>query len=93
VLKIEVDADSLTGEIRPRIASAYEPPTVVHLYGIEKNGLRFPSETIFSQKYDSLDRYRPRGDSLTERCTRFTYSDYRFFTVEVDVRFKGDRPE
>jgi len=92
VLKIEVEADSLAGFTRPRIAEAVDAPTVIHLYGIEKSGLRFPSETSFSQKFDSLNRYSQRRSSLTKRSTRFTYSGYRFFTVEVDVRVKGDRP-
>jgi len=92
VLKIEVEADSLAGYSRPRIAGTAEAPTVIHLYGIKKNGLRFPSETIFSQKYDSNNRYRKFMSSLTGRSTRFTYSDYRFFTVEVDVKIKRDRP-
>jgi len=92
VLKIEVEADSLAGYNRPRIVEAVFAPTVIHLYGIEKNGLRFPSETLFSQKYDSLNRYRKRRSSLTKRSARFTYSDYRFFTVEVDVRIKSDKP-
>ena len=91
VLKIEVEADSLAGYNRPRISEAVFAPTVIHLYGIEKSGLRFPSETLFSQKYDSLNRYSKRRSSLTKRSTRFTYSGYRFFTVEVDVRVKGDR--
>jgi len=54
---------------------------VSHYYGIEKNGIRFPSKIIFEEYYipwGSLGRFN-------KSKTVITYDSYRFFIVEVEV--------
>lgn len=67
-------AESLGGNAKPSIS-------VVCLYGIEKNGIRFPDRLTIKEDYQSL-----RG-ILRVSETTVLYKDYRFFTVETDVRF------
>jgi len=63
-------------------------------YGFEKNGLRFPSRYSIS-----LERREPTPQKLlhspenkmkTATQVEVVYSDYKFFTVEVEVKDSGD---
>jgi hypothetical protein len=85
VLKIEVEDESLAGfeKILAAAKSQGLKPvlTTVHEYGILKRGLRFPSRTIFSEKYSG-----PGGQYMWSR-TVITYENYRFFTVETTVKY------
>jgi len=67
-------AERLGGNAKPRIS-------VVCLYGTEKNGIRFPDRLTIKEDYQSS-----RG-ILRVSETTILYKDYRFFTVETDVRF------
>ena len=89
VLKLEIAMESLSGfelvkeefeklKIKPDL-------TVVHHYGYEKNGLRFPSKTTFKEDYISSRHRR-----MTKSKANILYSDYRFFTVETDVKYKPE---
>lgn len=56
--------------------------TLVSEYAFKKNGIRFPS------LYELTERYSYRGNrKFTASIKAVTYSDYRFFTVETDVKY------
>jgi len=86
VIKMEVEGQSLAGfekilEVAKR--RGLKPIlTTVHEYGILKNGLRFPSRTVFNEKYSGS---RSRG--FTQSKTEIRYENYRFFTVETKVEY------
>ncbi len=86
VIKMEVEDQSLAGfeKILEVAKSRGLKPilTTVHEYGILKNGLRFPSRTVFNEKYSGS---RSRG--FTESKTEIRYEKYRFFTVETKVEY------
>ena len=50
-------------------------------YGLEKKGLLFPSRQTIREWYRS-----DTGFSIVKREAVFAYADYKFFTVDVDVR-------
>jgi hypothetical protein len=50
-------------------------------YGREKNGILFPTRQSIVEEYRSNEGYR-----ITKRSVAFEYSDYRFFTVDVEVK-------
>lgn len=54
--------------------------TDTHYFGIEKNGIRFPSKVHFTEAYFTKDQRR-----LVFSETTFNYDDYKFFTVEVEI--------
>jgi hypothetical protein len=85
VLKIEIEAESLAGfesfkEVRKK-QNIKPVITVAHYYGIEKNGIRFPSKTVFEERYFIRNKGR-----LKDSKTTITYDKYRFFIVEVEVK-------
>jgi len=51
-------------------------------YAFEKNGIRFPSKCSITERY-----LRQRGGSYTRSKTTITYKDYKFFTVETEVKY------
>ena len=56
--------------------------TLISEFDIEKNGIRFPSRVIFEEAY--INR---QGKKLVASEIAVTYKDYKFFTVEVDVKY------
>ena len=89
VLKIEVEDQSLVGfeKIAEDAKKEGLKPvfTTVHEFAVVKNGLRFPSRTVFEEKYTALkNSFTGRSQSKTE----INYGNYRFFTVETEVIFK-----
>ena len=50
-------------------------------YGVEKKGVLFPSRQTISEFYSS-----DTGFKILKRAVSFEYTDYKYFTVEVDVR-------
>lgn len=69
---IQARADSLGAE--PQLTSVTE-------YGREKNGLRFPS------KDTTEEAYLKKGKKHVLSRSTILYKDYKFFTVETEVRF------
>jgi len=55
--------------------------TVVSEFQVEKNGLRFPTHLYIEEAY--LDKY---DLPFIRSKTTVTYKDFRFFTVEVEIR-------
>lgn len=90
IMKIEIDMESLSGfdELKEKIEKERTKPVfkTVHYFEYEKNGIRFPSKTIFEEDYIEWG-----GRKYKKSKTTFTYSNYKFFTVETDyVIKKGD---
>ena len=50
---------------------------------MQKNGIRFPSRLVFEEAY-----INPRGEKFTRSETTVIYKNYKFFTVEVDIKYK-----
>lgn len=86
VLKIEWAPKSLPDianlEVRAERYRSALSVSLVTEYGIEKNGLRFPSRDISEEAY-----LGPGGEKFIRSRTAVVYRDYRFFTVETDVRY------
>jgi len=100
VLKTEIEYASFEGALafaeESRNYNRKYEFLVSHSYRLEKNGVRFPSETTFRvvyyQEYATLapppKGIKPRFSvPKAEVVTR--YSDYRFFNVEVESMIKS----
>jgi hypothetical protein len=87
VLKIEIKQESLAGfekfeqEVKDRLMPLF---TTTHHYFIEEKGIRFPSKTVFVEKYMGTRRNVLRASETT-----ITYDNYKFFTVDVEVIYKS----
>ncbi len=55
--------------------------TVVSEFQAQKNGLRFPTRLYIEEAY--LDKY---GRAFIRSKTTVTYKDFKFFTVEVEIK-------
>jgi hypothetical protein len=59
-------------------------------YGFEKNGLRFPSRYSISLEWRERDTPKlvqsPEARMKTSTEVEVVYSDYKFFTVEVEIK-------
>jgi len=86
VLKIEWNPESLPDianlEARARKYRSELAVSLVTEYGIEKNGLRFPSRDVSEEAY-----LGPGAEKFVRSRTAVIYRDYRFFTVETDIRY------
>ncbi|MCK7514717.1 MAG: energy transducer TonB [Desulfobacterales bacterium] len=81
VLRIDVEQESLSGfDIIRKLASRrnYKPAFVIsHVYGVEKDGLRFPSRTVFTERYrNSMVLGNNLPKELTLSSTTIVYRDY-----------------
>ncbi len=91
VLRIDVEQESLAGfEVVWRQARRrnYKPAFIVsHAYGIKKGGFRFPSQTIFTERYrkPTITGLNYQGE-LTLSSTTIHYRDYVFVPDAADVR-------
>lgn len=86
VLKIEWDQRSMENfpEIQRTAAGMNREPQILFIseYAFEKKGLRFPSRYTVQENYVNQNFAVP----VTLSATTVLYKNYRFFTVEVDVR-------
>ena len=85
ILKIEWN-ESRVGHnenFEKRAASYNRKPriTIRSEFQAEKNGIRFPSKLIIEEAY-----LNSRGRAFVRSETTITYRDFKFFTVEVDVK-------
>jgi hypothetical protein len=55
--------------------------TLTSVFEVAKNGLRFPTRLLAEEAY-----LNSRGRAFVRSTTVVTYKDFKFFTVEVDVR-------
>jgi TonB family protein len=87
ILEIEIAAQALAGYDNAREASDLSEAkplfTTIHQYETEKNGLMFPSRTIFREAY-----LTPSGRRVQKSKTEITFANYRFFTVSVETEVK-----
>lgn len=104
VLKIQVEQTSIVGfeKLAERLKKRGLAPaiTTIHEYNIEKNQIRFPSKTIFIERYNSdfvptkawgSTVFTGKGHSSFEHSrTYFEYKDYRFFYVTASVKEKTE---
>ena len=93
ILKIEVAEESLVGiEQAKETSKSKSTPmiSVTHYYDEvyktdEDRVIRFPSKTVFlHETYLSIRGYR---NKVIAAKTQFFYDNYRFFTVDVDVKY------
>lgn len=101
ILKIEIAQDSLVGfeEVMRKIQELLESRNrarrykvtpifkIVHHYGVVKNGIRFPSKTIFEESYMMYSRKYMRSDMYHRSSVTIKYYDYRFFIVDTKVKY------
>jgi hypothetical protein len=87
VLKIERASESIEGfeELNAQAAKRGLRPVLsaIHEFGVERNGIRFPSRTEYKESY--AGNLIPKFDY--SRAT-VEYGHYRFFVVEVKVERK-----
>lgn len=88
IVKVEWEPTSVGNyqAVRETAAALNAEPSLVSLteYGLVKNGIRFPSRDWTEEAYlpaqDKAKRY-------VRSKTTILYKDYKFFTVETDVKF------
>ena len=89
VLKAEVETATLPGDaaIAAECAASHLRPRVImtHSYGIEKNGLLFPSRSEIRVEY--LGLIETTNDVKLE--VDIAYDHYRFFTVDTETILEG----
>jgi len=87
ILKIEWDPATYGGydKILLRARALEAEPRVVSVteFGVEKNGIRFPSRDFTQEAYLGKD-----GKLFVRSETQVVYRDYRFFTVETETELK-----
>ena len=52
-------------------------------YGVEKNGVRFPSKQLIQEVF-----VNNKGEKVVVKELSFVYEDYKFFTVEIEIKYK-----
>jgi hypothetical protein len=96
ILRIDVAQESLVGYKDPKVKGINHIITISHYYEVEKNGLLFPSKTVFEENYtpDKVQAglWSNYTNTVQEKTLQWTkleidYSDYKFFTVDVDVKY------
>jgi outer membrane lipoprotein-sorting protein len=93
ILKIKVAEESLVGieQVKGVINVGTDPViSVTHFYGevykTDKNQIiRFPSKTVFL--YEKHLKERRFEGRIIEAKTQYTYYNYKFFTVDVEVKY------
>lgn len=87
ILKIEIRPESLANfQLFEEEAAKFEAVpdiSVSHYYDIEKNGIRFASQIVFEENYITVKLAKRFKRSKTV----ITYDNYRFFTVEVEIKY------
>lgn len=91
VMKMEWNQEGIEGYdmIKERAKEHGLKPviTVTAEYAFEKNDIRFPSKYQIIERYGPLIR-RPRGRGRITYSKIFVeYKDYKFFTVETEVKY------
>jgi len=92
ILKIEWFQQSIGGyervEETAKKLGAEPRLTLLVEYGFEKNGIRFPSKYSLDEVYITKRGRRRYQQSKTV----VLYEDYKFFTVETDIKIKNSSP-
>ncbi len=82
ILKIEWDARSLEGYKKKVSSGVTKNLSWEVFFEVEKNGVRFPSRQIIKDIY-----LTEAGKQHPRYLTTFVYDNYKFFTVETEVKF------
>jgi hypothetical protein len=86
VLKIDWKPESISGfdslEARANKYGSELAVSLITEYGFEKNGIRFPSRDYSEEAY-----LKPDGKKFVRSRTSVIYRDYKFFTVETDIKY------
>lgn len=85
ILKIEWDQKSIQNfkeEVDSSIGDLKRTVTWAVFYGMVKNGIRFPSRQIITEHLISHT-----GQKHIKYKVTIDYEDYKFFTVETDVKY------
>jgi hypothetical protein len=87
ILKMECNQKSIANfwileERAKKYKADPEIMTIVE-YGVEKNGVRFPSRCSIEEGYRNK-----KGKKFVRSETRVVYKNYKFFTVETETRFQ-----
>jgi hypothetical protein len=86
VLKIEWKPESIPDlnnlQIRAKKYQSELAVTLITEYGFEKNGIRFPSRDYSEEAY-----LKPDVKKFVRSRTSVVYRDYKFFTVETDIKY------
>jgi hypothetical protein len=92
ILKINISQKSMGNyeeiEKKSRVLNASPQITIFLHYDIEKNGIRFPSKVVLEEVYITAERERILLSKIN-----VDYTDYRFFTVGVQVREKPKKTQ
>lgn len=87
ILKIEYDPRSIRDYedelVQSPIGDLSKKVIWATNFGVEKNGVRFPSQQIIKEFYVNSE-----GENLLIEKITFRYEDYKFFIVETDVKYK-----
>ena len=87
ILKIEWNQDIMAhSAVIKDMARRYKgEPRITHTteFGFEKNGIRFPNRYFIEEAY-----IKKNGKKIVHSETHVAYRDYKFFTVETDVKLK-----
>jgi hypothetical protein len=86
ILKIEWDQRSIKNikdSVESRAGELKRSVTWGAIYGVEKNGIRFPSRQYIEETFTSLS-----GKKYTKYTVDIIYDNYKFFTVETDVKIR-----
>lgn len=90
VLRLEIEPASLKDYVNEVITSPigeFHKKLVWTIdYGVEKNGVRFPSRQRI-QKYFVRETKKKLEERALKRETLFEYVGYKFFQVETEVKF------
>ncbi len=96
ILRIDVAQESLVGYKDPKVKGVNHIITVTHYYDVEKKGLMFPSKTVFEENYTpdkvQVGLWSNYTNTVQKKTLQWAkleidYTDYKFFTVDVDVKY------
>jgi hypothetical protein len=86
ILKIEWDQRSIKDfkdKVESRAGDLKRTVVWGALYGVDKNGIRFPSRQYIEETYTSLS-----GKKHTKYTVDIVYDNYKFFIVETEVKIR-----
>ena len=83
ILKIMWDDKTLEGYEKKAFPGVTKNLSWEVFYEVEKNGVRFPSRQLIKDIYlTEVGQQHPRF------LTTFTYDNYKFFTVEIEIKYE-----
>lgn len=88
ILKIEWNQKSIQGyDLIEEVARMFDANPLIKFhseYAFEKNGIRFPSKYSITETYTR----RTGGGNFTRSKNTVVYKEYKFFTVETEVKYQ-----